>query len=89
MKVLDIDSNLEVLDLYILFSQKEAKELSHCLKHLLENPRQKVATLEGEDLSGKLTKKIYIRIENKQMELNLNLLTNWNNLPTAATGSRK
>lgn len=62
MKIFDKESNEDFKELYLLFTPGEALELSSEFKKLLEDPSQFTIILRGEDIDGKLSKKISIKI---------------------------
>jgi len=61
MKLLDKQSNTEFKDLYLFLNRKEASDLAHEVKKLLQNPNY-TAIVKGEDISGKYTKKVILKI---------------------------
>jgi len=68
MKLIDKETRISFNDLYLYLNRKEASELTNEVKKLLDNPLGYTASVLGENVNGKLTKKITIRIERKDSE---------------------
>lgn len=62
MKIFDKESNKDFKGMCLLFTVSEAMELSREFKKLLENPSQYTINLKGEDLDGKSSKKLFVKI---------------------------
>lgn len=63
MKIKDNQSEIYYKEINLFLTIKEAKELSIEFEKLLENPMKYIVTVKGEDLNGKLSKEISIKIE--------------------------
>ncbi|MEO6695791.1 MAG: hypothetical protein ABIY50_10220 [Ignavibacteria bacterium] len=64
MKLVDIKSNATFNDLYLFLTKDEASAFNNELEKLLKNPEEKEIKIYGEDIEGKLTKIIKLRISN-------------------------
>lgn len=65
MKITNKKTGFIINDLFLYLNPKEAKELSSEFQKLLDNPREYIINIPGEDHLGKLSKIISIKIEYK------------------------
>lgn len=63
MELIDKESEKNFKELYLFLTPKEAKQLTNEFQKLLENPMKYIVNVKGEDLNGKFTKEIFIKIE--------------------------
>jgi len=66
MRIFDSENNRDLRDLAVFFTDTESKELSDQFAKLLAQPDSYVIKLKGEDVNGKYTKELIIKIQTEQ-----------------------